>query len=305
MMNHYQPTITGLRAYKKIELNSEKNLQFFLEKHSTKEGTWGHLTVHEGTIEFVFLDGHGNELFYHTLNPKSPSLVIPPATWHKIASTSSEFKATLQFCCQAHRYLEKKYRLAPLHHDLWYVHQTYLRERANMSILDIGCGSGRNPLYFALTGHNIIGVDKNEGAIESIRHLAEQEQLANIAIHAHDLNQPLPIKETSFDFIYSTVALQFLNPSSIQPLLIKLQSLTSTGGIHCLVFPIKSELYTYPERFTYLAETNELYHFYQDSGWSILEYREKPGQLHKLDESGKPKQGVFGLLLAQKQGYGL
>ena len=51
---------------------------------------------------------------------------------------------------------------------------------------------------------------------------------------------------------------------------------------------------------TGIEEINELYHFYQDSGWSILEYKEKPGQLHKLDETGKPKQGVFGQLLAQK-----
>ncbi|MDI9818546.1 MULTISPECIES: DUF1971 domain-containing protein [unclassified Legionella] len=298
-MNNQQ-AIADLNAYKQIEINSEKNLQFFLDKHSTKEGTWGRLTVHEGTIKFVFLDGHGHELSHHTVNSKSPTLVIPPASWHKIASTSAEFKASLQFFCQPHRYFEKKYRLAPIHHDLWYIHQTYLREQEEMSILDIGCGSGRNPLVFALAGHRVIGVDKNEEAIANICHIAAQEQLSNIEAQVYDLNKPLPIKDKSFDFIYATVTLQFLNPSSIRPLLTKLQSLTSIGGMHFLVFPIKAEPYTYPESFTYLAEANELYHFYQDSGWSILEYKEKPGQLHKLDEDGKPRQGIFGQLLAQK-----
>ncbi|QBR84824.1 methyltransferase domain-containing protein [Legionella israelensis] len=299
-MNHHQGATTALKTYKQIELNGEKNLQFFLDKHSTKEGTWGHLTVHEGTLEFVFLDGHGHELSHHTLNFKSPTFAIPPAAWHKIASISSDFKATLQFCCQPHRYFEKKYRLAPIHHDLWSIHQTYLREQRKMTVLDVGCGSGRNPLVFVLSGHNVIGIDKNKEAIENIRHIAAQERLSKIETHIHDLNQPLPIKDKSFDFIYSTVTLQFLNPSSIKPLLTKLQSLTSTGGMHFLVFPIKAKPYIYPQSFTYLAETNELYHFYQDSGWSILEYKEKPGQLHKLDESGKPKQGLFGHLLAQK-----
>lgn len=300
MMNNYQQTIKGLRAYKKIALNHEKNLQFFLNKHSTKEGTWGHLTIHEGSIDFIFLDGQENALSRQTLNAKFPTLVIPPASWHKIASTSPEFKATLQFYCQPHRYCEKKYHLPPIHHDLWAVHQSYWRNQEKRSVLDIGCGSGRNPLYFALSGHDIIGLDKNEEAIETIRHIAAQEQLSNIEAYVHDLNQPFPIKDKSFDLIYSTVALQFLNPTSIKPLLTKLQSLTSTGGMHFLVFPIKAERYSYPESFTYLAERNELYHFYQDSGWSILEYKERPGQLHKLDETGKPKQGVFGQLLAQK-----
>ncbi|HGF0738861.1 SAM-dependent methyltransferase TehB [Legionella pneumophila] len=299
-MNIYQQTLKGLRAYKQIELNNEKNLQFFLDKHSTKEGTWGHLTIHEGTIDFVFLDGQGNELSHHTLSPTSPTLAIPPASLHKIASTSAEFKASLQFYCQPHRYFEKKYHLASMHHDLWTIHQTYLQDREKMSVLDVGCGSGRNPLYYSLSGHDVIAVDKNADAIRNIRHIAAQEQLSNIEAHVHDLNQPFPIKDKSFDFIYSTVALQFLNPQSIKPLLTQLQSLTSTGGMHFQVFPIKAEHYNYPESFTYLAETNELYHFYQDSGWSILEYKEKPGQLHKLDETGKPKQGVFGQLLAQK-----
>ncbi|MBA2651026.1 MAG: SAM-dependent methyltransferase TehB [Tatlockia sp.] len=299
-MDHFQQALNALRPYKQIELSSDKNLQFFLHKHSTKEGTWGHLTLHEGAIKFVFLDGHDIELSSHTLNSESPSLVIPPASWHKIASTSPEFKATLVFYCHPYRYFEKKYHLAPIHHDLWTIYQTYLQDRKKLSVLDIGCGSGRNPLFFALSGHNIIGVDKNEDAINTIRDIAKQEQLLNIQVQMQDLNQPLQFKDKQFDFIYSTVTLQFLNPISIQPLLTKLQALTSIGGIHFLVFPIKSETYLYPENFTYLAEKDELYHFYQDSGWSILEYNEKAGQMHKLDESGKPMQGRFGLLLAQR-----
>lgn len=297
---NYQQAITDLKVYKIIQLNSEKNLQFFLDKHSTKEGTWGHLTVHEGTLEFAFLDGHGHELSHHTLNSKSQTLTIPPASWHKIASTSSDFKATLQFFCKPHRYFEKKYHLTPIHHDLWTIHQTYLRKQEKMSVLDVGCGSGRNPLVFALTGHNVVSIDRDKDAIENIRSIAAQEQLSNIETHIHDLDQLLPITDKSFDFIYSTVTLQFLNPSSVQSLLTKLQSLTSIGGMHFLVFPIKAESYVYPKAFTYLPEANELYHFYQDCGWSILEYKEKPGQLHKLDDSGKPKQGIFGHLLTQK-----
>lgn len=299
-MNQYETSIHALRSYKTIELNIEKNLQFFLDKHSTKEGTWGYLELNSGAVDFVFLDGDGNKLSSYSINSNHPTLLIPPALWHKIVLKNTEFNATLQFFCQPHRYFEKKYRLRPIHHDLRYVYQTYLQDKGKMSMLDIGCGSGRNLLYFAMSGHQVTGIDINENAIQNIHSIAEKEQLSNIKLKIHDLNQRLPTFDQPFDFLYSTVTLQFLNKMHIHPLLTQLQAHTTIGGMNFLVFPIKSEPYYYPETFTYLAEPGELYHFYQDSGWSILEYSEKVGQLHKQDETGKPKQGIFGLLLAQR-----
>tara|TARA_R110002126_G_scaffold17798_2_gene68925 strand:+ start:96653 stop:97561 length:909 start_codon:yes stop_codon:yes gene_type:complete len=299
-MKEFKALIKTLRPYKKIELNSENKLQFFLDKHSTKEGTWGCLELHEGEIDFIFLNGEGHELSRQLMNSKHATLLIPPASWHKIEPKSGEFNATLQFYCKPHRYFEKKYKLSSVHHDLNYVYQTYLSTYEKITMLDVGCGSGRNPLYFSMLGHLTTGIDINQNAINKTREIAEKEALSNIKLQVHDLNQLIPDFDDTFDFVYSTVALQFLNKASIHPLLTQLQNQTVMNGMHCLVFPIKSEIYSYPESFTYLAEPNELYQFYQDSGWSILEYREKPGQLHKLDETGKPKQGMFALLLAQK-----
>ncbi|MGQ3887931.1 SAM-dependent methyltransferase TehB [Legionella sp. CNM-1927-20] len=298
-MNTDDSLLKNLKVYKQIELNCEQKIQFFLNKHSTKEGSWGSLQLHTGAIDFVFLDGKANEISRHEINVKNSSLIIPPASWHKIIMKSADFKATLEFCCQPHRYFEKKYGLASIHSDLWYIYQTYLRSQKKMSILDVGCGLGRNPLFFALSGHKVTGIDINQNAIQKINQIATREQLT-INTQLHDLNQQLPFTERQFDFIYSTVTLQFLHPTRIHHLLAELQALTVQNGMHCVVFPIKAEPYQYPETFTYLADKNELYHFYQDSGWSIIEYGEKPGQLHKLDTTGKPIQGLFGLLLAQK-----
>ena len=299
-MNKHASLIKKLHPYKKIELKEKSNLQFFLEKHSTKEGTWGYLELHEGEIDFIFLSGDGSTLSKHLVNLKDSTLLIPPASWHKIKPKSSKFSATLHFYCWPHRYFEKKYKLSSIHKDLLYVYQTYLKKIDTMSILDVGCGSGRNPLYFSMEGHHVTALDINEKSIQNIRKIAKQETLSNIKLKSYDLNQPALSFDKSFDFIYSTVTLQFLKKTSIHPLLKQLQEITAINGIHFLVFPIQSDTYSYPKSFTYLAEPGELYHFYQNSGWAILEYNEKPGQLHQLDETGKPKQGIFGLLLAQK-----
>src|SRR4051812_14142959 len=43
-----------------------------------------------------------------------------------------------------------------------------------MSILDAGCGSGRNLHYFLQAGFNVFGVDEDQRAIAKVRALASQ-----------------------------------------------------------------------------------------------------------------------------------
>lgn len=289
-----------LLCYKKLHITHDGKLKFFLEKHSTKEGTWGKLHVLSGEIDFVFLNGNGQELSRHRLNAKNAQIVIPPASWHKIIPISSVFHASLDFYCKPHRYFDKKYKLGNVHTDLYYVYTTYLQQQNKLNILDVGCGSGRNPLFLALMGHNVTGIDHNEAAIDKISQTADDEGITTLVPVVHDLHHPLNLKKEAYDWVIATVSLQFLSSVRIPSLLKELQEATAAQGFHFLVFPIRSEQFVLPSFFTYLAEPEELYHFYQDRGWSILEYKETVGKLHQLDESGKPIQGLFGLLLAQK-----
>lgn len=198
------------------------------------------------------------------------------------------------------RYFNKKYGLGAAHSDLVYAYQTYLHHLKNASILDVGCGSGRNLLYLAQMGHRVIGIDHNQSALETIEEIVHKETLPGVDTLLHDLNQPLSLGSEFYDLVLSTVTLQFLNPQRIPELLAELQGVTKKDGYHFLVFPLQSELYSLPEFFTFLPQKEELYHVYQDSGWSILEYKESVGHLHKQDEQGRPISGLFGFLLAQK-----
>ncbi len=291
-----------LLCYKKTEIDSHGKLKFFLEKHSTKEGTWGKLCLHEGAIDFVFLNGQGKELSRDSINEEHSQIMIPPAAWHKIIPVSESFKATLEFYCIPQRYFNKKHGLSPVHSDLMYVYQTYLYHLQNASILDVGCGSGRNLLYLAKMGHRVKGLDFSQSAVDTIQDIAQKEALPEVVAQLHDLNQPLNLDGERFDFVLSTVTLQFLNPMRIPDLLTELQELTKTSGYHFLVFPVQSELYPLPDFFTYLPQKEEIYHRYQDNGWSILEYKESVGHLHKQDSLGRQISGLFGILLAQKIG---
>ncbi len=289
-----------LVCYKQTSIESHGKLKFFLEKHSTKEGTWGRLCLEEGEIDFIFLDGAGQELSRARLNKTNPQLLIPPAAWHKIIPINDNFKAVLEFYCKPNRYFNKKYGLGAVHSDLQHIYHTYLQNQGKLTALDIGCGSGRNLLYFAAAGHSITGIDINESAMQKISEIAQKESLTQIQTVIQDLNLPLNLKKEHYNFVFSTVSLQFLKTECIPSLLNELQLATMKQGYHFLVFPIKSELYSLPASFTFLPEKEALYHLYQNSGWSILEYKESAGLLHKQDAFGRPLQGLFGCLLAQK-----
>ena len=297
---HMLTNYDDLVCYKQTPIDSHGKLKFFLEKHSTKEGTWGSLRIDEGEIDFIFLNGSGQELSRTRLNKANPQLLIPPAVWHKILPISESFKALLEFYCKPNRYFNKKYDLGAVHSDLQHIYHSYLQNQGQLTALDVGCGSGRNLLYFAAAGHLITGIDINKSAIEHISEITQKESLTQIQTVVQDLNQPLNLKKEHYNFVFSTVSLQFLKAECIPSLLNELQQATMKQGYHYLVFPIKSELYSLPASFTFLPEKEELYHLYQDSGWSILEYKESAGLLHKLDEFGRPFQGLFGHLLAQK-----
>lgn len=289
-----------LVCYKQIGIDTHGKLKFFLEKHSTKEGTWGRLSIEKGEIHFVFLNGQGQELLRKRIDPKNPQLLIPPAAWHKIIPVSPTFNATLELYCVPERYFSKKYGLGAVHSDLLYVYQTYFQHMHACSILDVGCGSGRNLLYLASKGHVLKGIDQNLQALERIQEIACEELLGNVSTEAVDLNQAIKLEKERYDLVISTVTLQFLRPQSIPGLLAELQASTKKQGYHFLVTPVQSDIYSLPDFFTYLPPKEELYHHYQDSGWSILEYKEMVGHIHKQDDLGRQISGLFCLLLAQK-----
>ena len=78
-------------------------------------------------------------------------------------------------------------------------------------ILDIGCGQGRDTLFFSKLGYHVNSIDISKKAIEHIIKTKERLNLNHISATTHDIEKPFPFPENSFDFIYSNLALQFFN----------------------------------------------------------------------------------------------
>lgn len=80
------------------------------------------------------------------------------------------------------------------------------------SILDVGCGYGRNLHYFLKNGYEVFGVDENADAIENVKALAHQlaptipvENFVTCAIEA------MPFNDNSFDVVISSAVFHFAN----------------------------------------------------------------------------------------------
>jgi len=79
-----------------------------------------------------------------------------------------------------------------------------------MSVIDAGCGGGRNLVYFLRGGFEVFGVDQNPAAIEQVRFIAkelapnlppENFQVANV--------EEMPFREKRFDAVISSAVLHF------------------------------------------------------------------------------------------------
>ncbi len=93
-----------------------------------------------------------------------------------------------------------------------YLFDQILRERIRpgMSILDAGCGGGRNLLYFLRNGYGVHGVDASRDAIASVRSLAAHwaPGLAADNFRAESV-EAMSFGDRSFDAVISSAVLHF------------------------------------------------------------------------------------------------
>jgi SAM-dependent methyltransferase len=79
-----------------------------------------------------------------------------------------------------------------------------------MKILDVGCGEGRNAVYFLQKNYSIFGIDPNELAIQYCRYLAKSIDLQT-DIHRFQVGDgaDIPFHAASFNAVISSAVLHF------------------------------------------------------------------------------------------------
>lgn len=100
------------------------------------------------------------------------------------------------------------------------------------NVLDVGCGGGRNLVYFLNNGFKVYGVDQNAEAIEAVKELARgishENSLENFSVAAAE---NLPFESGYFDLVISSAVLHFANSKAhFEEMLTSMWRVLKPGG---------------------------------------------------------------------------
>lgn len=105
----------------------------------------------------------------------------------------------------------------------------------DQTLLDIGCGEGRDSVFFARNGYRVTGFDSSaEGVRKSIA-LAEEQRLSVVFFQA-DINECR--LQDFYDVVFASGALHYIPLPLREEILSNYKHFTTSGGIHAFTVPI-------------------------------------------------------------------
>jgi tellurite methyltransferase len=100
-----------------------------------------------------------------------------------------------------------------------------------LRLLDIGCGEGRNAVFFARNGYQVTAFDLAESGIHKTRRLAQE---AGVPIEAFQANLLEYRLTQPFDVIFCHGCLHYVPPEMRAALLHNYRDFTNPGGLNVL-----------------------------------------------------------------------
>lgn len=142
--------------------------------------------------------------------------------------------------------------------------------RPQSKICELGAGEGRNSLYLALLGHEVVATDISEHAITKLNFLASELKV-NVNSFTQDLKDYH--QEDEVDVLIAQTVFHFTTAEIWKDKLKQAKAKTKPGGIHCFTnflddekYPIPKEILDYGHKKSF--RRGDLEEFYSD--WDII-----------------------------------
>ena len=163
------------------------------------------------------------------------------------------------------------------------------------NLLDVGCGEGRNAVFFARNGYDVTAFDSSRQGLEKTRQLAERAGVG-IEVFQADVNDYRPAGP--LDVVFSTGVLQYVPPELREGLLHVYREATRPGGLNAIsVFVEKPFIAPAPdaEPTAHHWISGELLTHYRD--WLVEHFLE---EVFDCDSGGVPHQHAVNRIVARK-----
>lgn len=155
-------------------------------------------------------------------------------------------------------------------------------------ILDLGICYGRNAIFLAKHGFEVVGVDISKIAIQQCIEDAQKNNL-KIACRCQDIKDY--VFENEFDIVYSTMSLQYLGKEKvIKEVIEKMKMHTKIGGLNVISVPTNTKI---AMDMPYYFNKEDLLLYYKN--WEILEFDEQE------DVFTSGKIGTIAFIIARKK----
>ncbi len=108
------------------------------------------------------------------------------------------------------------------------------KQESKTKILELGCGQGRDTIFFAQNGFRVYAVDYTQSGVDAINQKARALGLdESITAVCHDVRNPLPFEDNSFDGCYSHMLYcMALTTSELEFLSNEVRRVLKPGGLN-------------------------------------------------------------------------
>ncbi|WP_149093794.1 methyltransferase domain-containing protein [Paenibacillus terrae] len=171
----------------------------------------------------------------------------------------------------------------------------FMPPNKHIKLLDIGCGEGKDAVFFARNGYDVTAFDVSDAGIEKTKRLAEKIGVHVNVFKADILDYRL---DTHFDVIFSSGVLHYIKPEFRKEIFENYKQYTNPNGSHIFnVFVNKPFIAPPPEKEpnAYKWYSGELLTHYYD--WFIEDSSEV---IFDCNSSGIPHKHAMTKIIAQK-----
>lgn len=138
-----------------------------------------------------------------------------------------------------------------------------------LKLLDIGCGEGKDAVFFARCGYEVSAFDISDAGIEKTKRLADKARVNVRAFKANLWDYRL---EEKFDILFSSGVLQYIKPELRDEIMENYKSYVADDGLVALhVFVSKPFIARAPEKekYSWSWKSGELFTYFHN--W-LIEY---------------------------------